>query len=274
MKSFLLIVWAAVAALFAPMARAAHDALFSHMARSGLVLGFDRIPTTADFERGSVTNPATSEVLKQSLYDSLLYAQAGQTSLTFFQQPVGQGNTTALGGTAGNPKSKSDTNMALGGQLSNGLMLLVQSIELHFFPGSVATANTFTIDTVSVFNAAASLALTAQVDDVSAFYQGGWLEFNILQKTYLTEAPLMRFPPKTHLQINGALASTSATQSEQGIANAFADGRPYYTEPELLLRPTMNFEVKLNWPGLVALTSGFNGRVTAILDGFTMRASQ
>lgn len=232
------------------------------------------VPTELDFQRGRVTNGAQSEIIRQTLYDALLYAGAGQTSLTFFQSPVGQGQTTALGATATNPKSYADTNMALAGQLPNGQQMLVESVELLFFPGSVSTAATFTVDAIGKFAAANAATVANQPNDVSAFGQSGWLELNILAKNYLREAPLSRFPPKTHIAVNAALATTSATAGEVAIANAYSEGRAYYTDPELLLQPTMNFEIKLQWPGLVAMTSGFNARVMAVLDGYTMRASQ
>ena len=115
---------------------------------------------------------------------------------------------------------------------------------------------------------------TAQIDDVSAFYQSGVLEFNVLAKNYLRETPLMRFPPKCFLDIVGAISSNSATVAEVGFAAAHAAGRPYYVEPRIDLLPAMNFDVTLRWPGLVPTTSTFNGRAGVILDGYLLRASQ
>jgi len=232
------------------------------------------MPDIADFTLGRVTNPGQSEVIRQSLYDHLLYAAAGAQTLTFFQTPVGQGITTALGATAGTAKTKSDTNMAMAGNLPSGQEFLIESIEVTFYPGSVSTANTFTVDSVTFFLATASAVPTAQVDDVSAFYQSGRLEFNILSKNYLTETPLMRFPPKSYLEIFGGIASNSATTSEVGVFAAHACGRPYYVEPRIDLQPAMNFDVSLIWPGLVAMPSTFNARVGVILDGYMLRASQ
>lgn len=234
----------------------------------------DRIPTAADFQAARVTNQGQAEVIRQSLYDSLLLPGAGITSLTFFQTPVGQGITSALGATATTVKSLFDTNMALGGQLPSGLSQMVESIEVAFYPGSVSTANTFTIDTLSFFLAVASAVPTAQADDAWAFYQSGLLEFNVLQKNYLREAPIMRFPPKCGIELSGAIASNSATTSEVGFVNARATGRAYYLEPPISLQPATNFEITLRWPGLVPLISGFNARVQVILDGYAMRASQ
>lgn len=232
-------------------------------------------PTTADFAQARVTMPGQSEILQQTLYDFQIYPGAGSLSLPFFQNPIGAGVTSALGATATTTKTKADTNMDMAGQLPSGLGFLAQSIEVFFNPGSVNTASTFTVDTLTFFLAAASAVPTAQVDDASAFYQSGWLEFNILQKNYLREAPLGRFPPKTHLKLNAAIASNSATTAEVGVANAYSEGRAYYLgEPGIGLQPAMNFNVTLNWPGLVAMTSGFNARVGIVLDGYVMRAVQ
>lgn len=232
------------------------------------------IPTAADFQLGRVTNPGQSEIIRQPLYDSLLYAAAGAQELKFFQTPKGQGLTSAVGATAANPKTAADTNMVMAGTLPSGQEMLVESVEVAFYPGSVSTANTYTIDALTFFLAAASAVPTAAVDDVNAFYQSGWLEFNILAKNYLTQAPLGCFPPKTQLTAGGAIASNSATTSEVGYALARQTGRPWYVDPKIDLMPAMNFDVTLKWPGLVATPSTFNARVMVTLDGFLLRASQ
>lgn len=231
-------------------------------------------PGLNEFQAARVTNPSQSEIIRQSLYDHLLYAAAGQTQLSFFQAPVGQGYATALGSTASTPKTLADTNMQLGGQLPSGMAFLIESIELTFYPGTVSTANTYTAAGMAVFVAVAAATVLARLDDVNTFNQSGLLELNILQKNYLRETPCMRFPPKTHLGANVAVASNSATTSEVGAVNAFADGRPYYLEPRVSLQPAMNFEVVVKYPAAVAMPSTLNGRVGCFLDGFLNRASQ
>lgn len=233
-----------------------------------------RMITAADFQAARVTNPSQAEIIRQTLYDSLIYPAAGSVSLSFFQTPIGQGITSALGATAGTTKTDADTNMQLGGQLPSGIQFLAESIELLFYPGSVSTANTFTVDTLTFFLAAASAVPTAQVDDASAFYQSGVLKLRVLDKNYLSEQPLGRFPPKTQINIAGAIASNSATTAEVGFARAFAEGRPYYLDPPILLQPAMSWGINLTWPGLVPLPSGFNARVVCVIDGAMMRASQ
>jgi hypothetical protein len=232
------------------------------------------IPTAADFAAARVTNPGQSEVVRQRLYDYQLYPAAGSQQLSFFQQPVGSGITSALGGTVGTAKTSWDTNMTLGGQLPSGMQYLIESIEVLYFPGSVSTANTYTVAAFKYFAAVAALTVGNSINDVNTFYQGGMLELNVLSKNYLRETPLQCFPPKVAFDINGAAATNSATTSEVGFNVAKPAGRPYYMEPTVLLQPAVNFEVLLRWPAAVPAPSGFNGRVGVVLDGFLMRASQ
>lgn len=234
----------------------------------------ERLPTAADFNSRRVTNPAQSEIVRQRFYDYQLYPTAGVTQLAFFQQPIGQGITTALGGTVGTGKTLWDTNLELGGTLPSGKAFMIESIEVVFFPGSVATANTYTVASPALFNATAAAAVSAQLADVNSFYQSGMLELNILSKNYLRETPLIAFPPKTVFNLDAAYASNSATTAELGAVNMRAAGRPYYIDPTIALQPAVNFEVLLRFPAAVATPSGFNGRVGVILDGYFMRASQ
>lgn len=234
----------------------------------------NRVPTVEDFNSRRVTNPGVSEILRQRLYDYQLYAAAGAGQMVFFQNPIGQGMTSALGGVVGTPKTIADTNMELAGQLPSGKEFLIESIEVLFFPGSVATANTFTPATPAQFIAAAAAAQLAQLNDVNTFYQSGVLELNILSKNYLRETPLMAFPPKADLALDVAIASNSATTAEIAAVKGKSMGRAYYLEPEISIQPAVNFDVKLLWPAAVPTPSTFNGRVGVVFDGFMLRASQ
>jgi len=234
----------------------------------------DSMPTPEEFNQFRVTNPGQSEVIRQRLYDYLLYPTAGQTQLSFFQTAIGQGVTTAAGGTVGQPKTYWDTNMQLAGQLPSGTSYMVESLEILFLPGSVNTANTYTPANLSLAAAANAATVAGPINDVNTILQSGLVEFNVLQKNYLRETPLLAFPPKAMLDLSAALASTSATQSEVAAVLAKAAGRPYYVEPEIVLQPAMNFEVIVKWPAAVATPSGFNARIGAIFDGYLMRASQ
>jgi hypothetical protein len=230
------------------------------------------MPTAADFNARRVTNPGQSEIIRQRLYDYQLLSNSGSTQLSFFQQPVGSGLTTALGGTVGAVKTLWDTNMTLGGTLPSGQAYMIESIEVVFFPGSVTTANTYTPIGMSVFSATAAASVAAAANDVNTFYQSGMLELNILSKNYLRETPLLAFPPKANYNLDAAVASNSATTAEVALLQARAAGRPYYIDPSISLQPAVNFEVVIKWPAAVSLS--FNSRVGVILDGYFMRASQ
>lgn len=234
----------------------------------------ERIPTAADFNSRRVTNPSQSEVVRQRLYDYQLYPTAGQTQFSFFQQPIGQGVTSAVGGTVGAGKTQWDTNMELGGTLPSGKAFLIESIEVLFIPGSVSTANTYTPVKPLEFNATASATVGGQLADVNQIYQAGMLELNILSKNYLRETPLLAFPPKTQFNLDVGISSNSATTAVNVAENMRAAGRPYYIDPTIALQPAVNFEVLIRFPSAVATPSGFNGRIGVILDGYFMRASQ
>lgn len=232
------------------------------------------IPTPADFQSRRVTQTENAEVIRQSLYDFSLYPTAGAAAIAFFQSPIGQGFTSSVGAAAGSPKSINDTNMVLGGQLASGVAAMIESIEVCVYPGSVATANTYTLAALGLFAAAAAVTVMHPANDVNIILQSGVLRLQILQKDYLVETPLHRFPPKTYISPEGAIASNSATQSEVGFVATRAVGRPYYLEPEISIQSAVNFGVRLEWPGAVATPSGFNARVGVILDGYIWRAAQ
>ena len=212
------------------------------------------VPTLQELEKFNVNRAGEFEATRQSLYDIQTYAQAGQTSLTFFQVPIGQGG-----------KTLADTNMELAGNLPNPKMQLVQSIEVLFYP-SVAPSRGPIADEASIF-----------LNDVYNVTKSGWLELFIGSKSYLKEAPIGRFPPKTHLSGFAAIATSltagAATQSRDTYA--VASGRAYMVDPWILLKPTQNFNVSLNWPAAVALNAADTAaRIGVVLDGILYRNSQ
>jgi hypothetical protein len=231
------------------------------------------IPSLQDLQ-GFKVNRAGIEGIRQSLFDFLLYPTAGQAQFNFFATPQGQGITSAVGAVAGVNKTIQDTNMTTAGMLPAGQSFLVTSIEVPFFAGSVATANTYTLASPVVGAAVAAAALEAQLADINSFYQSGSLKLFIGSKTYLEEAPLLRFPPKTQLTFDGAIATNSATTFSLGFVSGKISGRPYMVEPPVLLENNQNFNVSLNFPAAVATPSGFNARVGVILDGYLYRNSQ
>lgn len=211
-----------------------------------------RLPTNAEMSQYRVNRPGQEEGIRQSLYDFQAYAAAGQQTLTFFQTPEGQSN-----------KTKADTNMSNAGTLPDPQRFLVESIEVVFFPGTNPAA----------YGAGAA---ANHVNDVYAVSKSGWLQFFVMSKPYLEEAPIGRFPSKTRLEVTAAAsdASTAAANQQSRIVYASFAGRPYQLNPPILLNRLQNFKVTLNWPAAVALPSGVDGRIGVVLDGILFRASQ
>jgi len=223
---------------------------------------------------GRVTNPDQSEVLRQRLWDYQILPGAGIQQLSFFSLPQGQGVTSALGAAVGSGKTIFDTNMQMPNTLPSGKAYKVDSIEVYFWPGLSAAANTYTAFNPSNFAAAAAASVGAAANDVYTFYSSGILEFGVLDKLYVQEAPLGCFPPQTGVSLDAALTSNSATVGETALFVPRAAGRPYIMTVDLSLLPAQNFYINLRWPAAVALPSGFNARVGVVLDGHLMRASQ
>jgi len=205
------------------------------------------------------------EAVRQSLYDSQQYAAAGATQLSFFNLPVGQGTSWAGGGT----KNLSDTNMTLAGQLPANQEFLIQSIEILFEP----TTPTVAAGMPAVFGAQ---LVDTFINDTYIFRRSGNLTLVIGSKPYLQEAPLMRFPAKTHFEVQAALAdvTTAGANFQSRIGVARASGRPYLLSPvDILLPQNQNFNVTLNWPeGVQAIVNP--ARCFIVLDGILYRKSQ
>lgn len=220
------------------------------------------IPSFDEIQRYSVNRAGEYEGIRQTLYDFQSYPNAGATQLSFFQVPIGQSG-----------KTDDDTNLELAGQLPAPKHFLVQSIEVYFFPGDAS---------VTVDNNDADDNLTAPnfTNDVQAVQESGFLDFFIGSKTYLREAPIGRFPPKTCLKPEFAAAiqynEGTASDSTRALSMDYATfgGRPYFVDPWVLITPTQNFNVRLQWASAVSLPSGTDGRIGIVLDGILYRLSQ
>ena len=212
-----------------------------------------KIPTLDQLQQYDVNRRGEYEGIRQTLYDSATYATAGQTQLQFFQIPQGQSSKTIA-----------DTNMKAAGQLPQPQHFLVESIEIHVFPG----VNPVITDEVAV-------AESEFTNDMYTLAKSGSLDFFIGSKSYLEEAPIGRFPPKTKMEPHFGVHFETAT-AEQVISMDYAAwvGRPYYLDPPVLLVPNQNWNVNLNWPTAVATPSGEDARIVIILDGILYRQSQ
>jgi hypothetical protein len=214
-----------------------------------------RLPTVEELKTYQVNDPNQFEVTRQSLYDRQTYdGTNGNTILTFFQDPIGQGG-----------KTKEFTNMESAGQLPMPKNFIVTSIELHIFPGiDIGTEGT--------------AAETEFANDIYTIAKHGYLDFFIGSKSFLTEAPLVCFPPKTRLYVTAAHAlqlkqEVDADETLQ-VSTEYAafDGRPYAIDPRITLIPNQNFNVTLNWPtGAKPLPSGEDASVFIKLDGLLYR---
>ena len=211
------------------------------------------IPNLAELQSYAVNRKGQYEGIRQTLYDYQTYAAAGQTSLTFFQVPVGQSG-----------KTPADTNIEVAGTLPQPKHFLVESIEIKFYPGVLPVTFESTAVAESEFT-----------NDVYTFSKAGYLDYFIGSKTYLQEAPMDRFPPKTKVSADFATSQAgevAVSQIQMDIA--YMCGRPYFVNPATLLIPTQNFRVNLLYDTAVALPSGQDARVGVILDGILYRQSQ
>lgn len=199
------------------------------------------IPSPAQLQSYNVNRPGQVEGIRQSLYDFQVYPALGNSIMTFFQVPLGQGTPA---------KTYEDTNMESAGQLPTPKMFLVEQISCFFFPGLPIV----------------SAAFAQQLNDLQQFVESGYLEFFIGSKPYLDEAPLLRFPQPNW--IFGFAASFDAD-----VAYGAASGKPYAMEPPILLIPNQNFKVTLNWPnGLQPVSVA--ARVGVVMNGILYRNSQ
>lgn len=187
-----------------------------------------------------------SERIVQPLYDYQTYSSGGQTSLTFFQVPVGQSS-----------KTLADTNMTSAGALPAGQFFLITGIEAPFWSGAEVDA-----------------ATNGQLEDVNAVAKSGYYQLTIGTKPYGNEAPIGVFPPQFGVTANEAAATTaSATTIVRDQARI--SGSPYMLHvAPLLLTSNVNFNVTLGWPTAVALPSGVNGRIGIRLRGVLYRLAQ
>lgn len=207
-----------------------------------------KAPAFASLARNFGVNVANVvEAIRQPLYDTVAYAAAGQTTLTFFALPIGQGG-----------KTKVDTNMTNAGMLPAPQNFLVTSIHLEFKPGASLTPA----------SQAASLEGASVIEDTYVFGTNGLLEMQVGSKVQLQDGPLGVFPPRTSMDV--ALATTVAANSP-GYGQW--KGMVYDITP-ILIPWGQNFNVTAIWNALVPLPSTVAGTVRCTLDGYLYRLAQ
>jgi hypothetical protein len=211
------------------------------------------------FNQYKVVNANNAELVRQSIYDFQSWGASGvgSTIYTFFSAPVGQ-----------NGKTYADTNMETANMLPRGVAMLVESIEVVFFSAA-------SIDAVGSTDVPGT-SLFAE-DEFSFRTSRCWLEFKIAEKSFLKEAPMSRFPMKTHFEAELSSAMDTGVTSEHGtIVSSVGSwrGRPYFLEPKVVLESNYSFQITLNFPTAVTLPSATNARFGVIVDGQRLRVAQ
>lgn len=218
-------------------------------------------PSVGELSRYDVNRKGQAEGIVQPLYDYQEYAAAGQTSLTFFALPIGQGG-----------KTLADTNMEGAGQLPAPKEQLVTNIQVVFMPGTVGVAGTPATGLPGVFGAQAP---ANNWNDCYEVFRSGYLDFFIGSKTYLFDAPLGKFSNDFRLAGSTALADASTAGADgQSMVDYATFAGPVYSISPVRLTSNQNFKVTLNWPAAVPLPSTNEGRIGVILGGFQYRLSQ
>lgn len=211
-----------------------------------------KAPNLSDLRKFAVNRPGAIEAIYEPLYDYQTYPAAGTSTLSFFQNPVGQNSTTL-----------EDTNMRAAGSMPSPQQFLVTNIQVDFRPGispttlGAADANSFTKDAEKILSQ-------------------GVLRFTVGSKDYLVSFPLGLFPPVNRL--TGYAALSNATTAAAGLATRIdyaQAGGPMFQLTPVLLQSTQNFVVRLEWPdGVVATPSTVAGRIGVRLGGYLYRNSQ
>jgi hypothetical protein len=222
--------------------------------------------TMRNFMRTRTTLPGQKVGLAWTLYDYQIYPAAGVNQLNFFQQPKGQGITSAPGAVVGTAKTEQDTNMEIGGQLPRFMDFLVEVIVVQFWPGSSNVANTFAPRNPSFAHAAPVVVGDFSMGaDVTTFRNSGVLDLQATSVSLLTEGPMDHFPSPWNYSVQAAVAANGA--NDAGVIEAQCYGSAYVVAPSITLLANQNFNVQTRWPGLVPLPSGFNGRMGVSLIG-------
>lgn len=231
-------------------------------------------PNLTQFADHMVAVMGKVEVVRQPLYDYILYPTAGSAQpFLFFSVPAGQGLSSSSANAA-NPKGTADTNLQNAGLLPSPQAFWVDGIEFDFQPGSVATANTYTLLPPGSAVAAAAATVQNGENDVSNVLSGGVLSLSISNKIYYIEGPLFRFPHSTHIKLDSALANNSATAVEVLKSTLDAKGDTVKLDPGLGIMSTQAFGAQVQFPAAIATPSGFNARMGVILTGWQFRPVQ
>lgn len=213
-------------------------------------------PNIRKSQEFDVNRKGAVESIWQPLYDFQTYVAAGTvTQMTFFAVPNGQAG-----------KTKEDTNMEAAAVLPAPKSMLVTHIEVVFLPAAVPS-NVQDI-------AAGPPVINTFWNDMYQMMNGGFLDFFIGSKSYLTDAPIGKFSNSFRLDgtASDAVSTTDAATTNSLSTNYASFGGPLYKITPVKLVPNQNFNVTLNFPSTRAVVG--NGRIGVILGGFLYRLSQ
>ncbi len=209
------------------------------------------------------TVAGVADAVWSPLYDYQAYPAAGTLGLQFFSVQQGAGTTSALNATG--VKTVADTNMQQSGSLPRGNRFLCVGIEVEFWPGNVPGS----------LGAAAAITVGRNMNDCYNVLKSGSLTFNIQQRIYAQDAPLMKFPTQTRLTGVAAIAdaTTAAAALNSQIDYATSCGAGYSIIP-VYIESTQFFSVTINFPALVPTVSTAAGRIGVRLLGNLVRDAQ
>jgi hypothetical protein len=229
------------------------------------------ILTTQYIQNHTVGVAGTQDVIWGPLYDSLAYPSAGQSQLSFFTQPQGQGVSSAPG--AG-PVVKTifDTNMITNNQLSLGNEFYAIGSETLFFPGvNNATSTTAAFALPIGGDPAVATGIGSFWNDIYNVGNGGIKVLTVgTDRSYIKDGPLNLFPPATRLAGVAALASGDTATTAAQISYAVWSGEPYTLVP-IYIQSTQQFTLQITFAALIPTPSGTIARIVERLRGYLIR---
>lgn len=223
-------------------------------------LGLGRPILTVDELNAHVTQLATQDVIYAPLYDSASWGTAGQTQLTFFTAPVGQGTTTAPG--ASGTKTLADTNLNSAGQLTKGNEFYMTGQEFMFFPGSLPEQDI------------TAAGINGFLNDTYVASKSGFVTLQVgSNRSYIQDGPLGIFPPNARLYVAAAIGGTDTAATNAILTQTYAamSGEPYEITP-VYIEATLGFQETIQWPAAVTLAT--TARIFSRMRGYLVRNAQ
>ena len=223
-------------------------------------MGLGRPILTLDELNAHVTQLATQDVIYAPLYDSASWGTAGQTQLSFFAAPVGQGTSTAPGYTG--TKTFADTNLQSAGQLTKGNEFYMTGQEFMFYPGSLPEQDI------------TAAGINGFLNDTYAASKSGYVTLQVgSNRNYIQDGPLGIFPPNARLYVAAAVGGTDTAGTQSVLTQTYAawTGEPYEITP-IYIEATLGFNETIQWPAAVTLAT--TARIFSRLRGYLVRNAQ